>query len=73
MSEPSTPSELFVRGLEQIAQAFGRTKMDVGELQSATKQTLDGIRQGLAEHEDSQRRVSAALAAGARLSRRRDL
>jgi hypothetical protein len=63
-----TASELFLRGIEQIARAF-RDAPDRDE-QNAAIQATETIRQKKSEHEERKRRVSEAIRNGARISRR---
>lgn len=71
MKDQPTPSELFLRGIKQLSRSFRKPQgKDAGESQI---QAIEAIRQRQAEHEEQRRRIIDSIAAGARISRRRDL
>jgi hypothetical protein len=63
-----TASELFLRGIQQIATALGRPRNEDDE---PSVQAIEALRQKQEEHEEQKRRIAETIAGGAKLSRRR--
>jgi hypothetical protein len=69
MENHSTVSDSFLRAIDQLARAFRGVRSQRADESSI--QAIEAIKQKQEEHEDRKRRISEAIANGARISRNR--